>query len=74
MAKSFFPPTGRRVVPILKLEDDDEITLVEDNKDKSLAHGARIRIMRLAIGSLLKASVIKIESDDLKVDRPLPRR
>ena len=69
MSKPFFPTTGKRVVPLVKIEDDDELTFVEANRDKSPKHSAHIRILRLAIGSLFKASVIKIESDELKIER-----
>lgn len=69
MPEPFFPRNGKRVVPLVTIDHDEDITFVEASPNKHSDPRVHIRIIRLAIGSLFKASVIKIDSPDLVVER-----
>ena len=67
MNKPFFPVGGQRVVPIVTLNSDDDVTLVEARKNGLVHTALKLRIFRITIGSLLKATWMHIDGDNCKV-------
>jgi len=66
MSQSFFPESGEQVVRIWP-EEEEGITFVQArNRGETAAEPTKIRIFRLAIGSLLRASLIKVSSANVK--------
>lgn len=64
----FFPATGSQVVPLVRMDEDDGITFVQARPPASKdEQGARVRIFRFAIGKLIKATVIRIESPNAMI-------
>jgi hypothetical protein len=69
----FFPVTGKQVVPLVRMDDEDGITFVQARHIGSKhEEGAKVRIFRFAIGKFIKASVIKIDSPDAMIGTANP--
>jgi hypothetical protein len=66
MSKSFFPITGQRVEPILKINDNDEVTSVQSRKNDASRGDPKVRIIRIVIGSLFKATMVSIDLENCK--------
>ena len=70
----FFPATGKQVVPLVRVDDDDGITFVQTRANASKQdERARVRIFRFALGKLIKATVIKIESPNALIATSDPK-
>lgn len=63
MSEVFFPASGQRVVPLFKINDNDEVTAVHTPKSMHGHGDPKISILRIVIGSLFRATVIHIEPD-----------
>jgi len=66
MNEPFFPLKAQQVVPILKIEDNDDVTRVQNRKTERLTAGLKLQIIRVIFGSILKITVIKIDSQNPK--------
>jgi hypothetical protein len=66
MSESIFPITGRRVEPILKISDNDELTSVQARKNAASQGDPKVRIIRIVIGSLFKATMVSIDPENCK--------
>ena len=70
----FFPATGKQVVPLVRLDDEDGITFVQTRANASKQdETSRVRIFRFAIGKLIKATVIRIESPNAMIATSDPK-
>lgn len=67
MSENLFPATGQRVVPLLKINENDDITLVQPRKTESGQRDPKVRIVRIVIGSLFRATFVEIEADNCVV-------
>lgn len=67
MSKAFFPITGQRVEPILKINDNDEVTSVQTRKNDASQGNPKVRIIRIVIGSLFRATVVSIDPENCKL-------
>jgi hypothetical protein len=54
MSEPFFPINPQQVVPILKIDDNDEVTSVQTRKTEPQAGGLTVRIVRIVMGSIFK--------------------
>ncbi len=61
MREPFFPLNPQQVVPLFKLDDTDELTCLQIPKPKPGDKPPRVRIIRVAMGSIFKATVVKID-------------
>lgn len=66
MSESFFPITGQRVEPILKINDNDEVTSVQARKNATNHGDPKVRVIRIVIGSLFKATMVSIDPENCK--------
>lgn len=66
MNEPFFPLKAEQVVRILKIEDNDYVTRVQTRKTERLTAGLKLQIIRVIIGSILKITVVKIDSQNPK--------
>jgi hypothetical protein len=66
MNEPFFPLKAQQVVPILKIEDNDDVTRVQTRKTARFSAGLKLRIVRVMFGSILKITVVKIDSQNPK--------
>ncbi|MGI8838838.1 MAG: hypothetical protein ACR2H4_19690 [Pyrinomonadaceae bacterium] len=64
MSEIYFPATGQRVVPLLKINDNEDVTFVHARKPESSSPAPKVRILRIVIGSLFRATFVNIESDN----------
>lgn len=69
MSEPFFPLDPQQVVPLFKLDDTDELTCLQTPKPKPGDKGPKVRIIRVAIGSLFKATMVKIDPESPKPTR-----
>ncbi len=67
MNEPFFPITGQRVVPVVKVDDLNDMTVVQARKNGSCHSLLKLRIIRIAIGSLFKATVVNIDAENCRV-------
>ena len=66
MNKAFFPATGQRVEPLLRINDNDEVTSVQARKNDASQGDPKVRILRIVIGSLFKATMVSIDPENCK--------
>lgn len=66
MSEPFFPLKAQQVVPIFKIDDNDEVTRVYTEKTEQLAEGFKLRIIRFALASILKFTIIEIDPSNQK--------
>ena len=66
----FFPATGKQVVPLVRLEQDDGVTFVRSRQTaaKQEEEGAKIRVFRFALWKLIKATYITIDSKNAIIE------
>jgi hypothetical protein len=69
MDKPFFPVNAKQVVPLVKIDDNDEVTRVQTNKNAFFEVGPKLRIIRLAFATLFKLTIVEIDSDGSKRKR-----
>jgi hypothetical protein len=67
MSTPIFPTTGQRVVPFVTVDDESDLTIVHAQRNGSFPKPVKLRILRVTIGSLLKASWINIDGENCKV-------
>jgi hypothetical protein len=69
MDEPFFPIKAQQVVPIVKIDDNDEVTRVQTNKSALCEVSPKLRIIRLAFATLFKLTIVEIDSDGSKRKR-----
>jgi hypothetical protein len=67
MGTPVFPATGQRVVPIVTIEEDNDLTIVQARRNGSPRSSLKLRIFRIAFGSLFKALWLNIDGENCKV-------
>jgi hypothetical protein len=67
MKGPFFPTAGQPVVPLVTLDDDTDLTLVQSPKNGSLRSTLKLWIFRMALGSLLKVTLVNVKGDNCRV-------
>ena len=67
MNTPFFPSTGQRVEPIVTIEEDNELTIVQARRNGLSRKVLKLSIFRIAIGSLFKATWLNIDGENCKV-------
>lgn len=63
MSDSFFPATGKRVVPLVEIRDSDELTTVQPRSSDAPNKGLKLRIVRFSLWPLFKLSFTNIDSE-----------
>lgn len=66
MDEPFFPIKAQRVVPLVKIEDNDEVTRVQTSKRAFLSQSPKLRIIRFAFASLFRLTIVEIDTEDSK--------
>lgn len=63
MSDSFFPGTGKRVIPLVEISDSDDLTEVQPRSIDPPHKGLRLRIVRFSLWPLFKLSFTNIDSE-----------
>jgi hypothetical protein len=69
MDKPFFPIKGEQVVPLIKIDDNDEVTRVQTSNEASLEESPKLKIIRIAFASLFKLTIVDIDPNGRKTKR-----
>jgi hypothetical protein len=67
MSTPFFPNTGQRVVPLVTIDEDNDLTVVQARRNGSSPSVVKLRIFRIAFGSLFRATWLNIDGENCKV-------
>jgi len=66
MNKPFFPPDGQPVVPLVKIDDNEELTHVQTRKAAWVKSALKLRIIRIVFASIFKLTIVELEPEDSK--------
>jgi hypothetical protein len=68
MSKPFFPVDGRPVVPLLRVDAEEEITQVRTRKVKVLSQAPKVRLFQIGLASIFKLTIVVVDGENVEVN------